>query len=488
VDCAGDLLLASGAKLQAQHGGKGGKGLHTHPQNAISKGGDGGQGGEIRIRTLGQIVIAGLGNQVLTGDGGMGGDSESTGDVNAAIARAASATATGGTGGPPGLATILAGGGIFPAIGGGALTIVVGAGGQGGMAEAKAADGLDADQRPGPAQHGGNATATGGTGGTSPDKKLVSNGVVNLIPAVTGGTGGMGGMATASGGNGGDGDELDPDGAEGGQMEPVGGNGGDGKVKNFAGTLVSDGGMSGGALALKGWGGNGWNDCTPGQPTKPGGDGGRAGDVVGFGGFGGTGKQTGTQLRAFAKDASHGGMGGDGVQPGDSGSAGLDLMIPEKGDTNSFVDGRPGRPCGPPPAGAYAGTYHYVLDQFAQSGICPTLNAHSEGDVQVSETLTDANGVVLPILPMVIFHSNVNVAGQVNDDGTYQGSGSGPVSIGGQTFSLIEVIRGIFRLANGTVELNTTAELDLSIFGPGVTCNSKWRGKWTKTGPPAGGS
>lgn len=235
MDCAGDLILANGATIQAQHGGDGGAGTHLSAVAATSRGGNGGIGGAIRLRSTGSIIVAGLGNEIRTGRGGAGGRATATGQPDPGPQRAASATATGGNGAAPGLATVLAGGSIAPAPGGGALTIVAGDGGVGGAAVANGQTGMDAQVRGAAAQHGGNGTATGGAGASTPNKQLVAQGAVLLNVGVSGGDAGAGGAATASGGRGGTGNEAFPPGADGGSMHAGSGIGGAALLLNAQG-------------------------------------------------------------------------------------------------------------------------------------------------------------------------------------------------------------------------------------------------------------
>lgn len=483
MDCAGDLILANGAVIEAQHGANGGDGEHNSTVAALAGGGNGGRGGEVRLRATGSIVLFGTDNMIRTGDGGDGGHATATGQPDPGPARAASATATGGNGGPPGLATLLAGGSIVPLAGGAALTIAVGEAGWGGEAIATGRNGLHAAERTGGAQAGGNATARGGRGGDSPDKKLVASGSVTAFVGVQGGHGGRGGRATAVAGNGGDGNEGSPPGADGGRIEAVGGTGGNSLVRDLLGLLVGEGGRGGSAVLRNGLGGHGWSDCVPGN-KKPGGPGGAGGTGVARRGAPGTGVQEGQTGLVTAVGVGRGGAGGKGQGPGAGGAAGADSVQRPADVTDSFVPGAPGMPCDPISLAVIAGFYRLNATlQSITGSACPpgffppTIN--NPGPIPVTVEAPFA-----PLAPLVLgrvrIQSSVPVVGNLNDDGTYSGSGSGPVGVNGSTRSLVETISGLWEEGpGGLIELRN-AMIRFQMFGGGGNCDARYSGTYTK--------
>jgi hypothetical protein len=309
--------------LTGQHGGKGGNGTHTSGTAASSSGGDGGKGGTVLIQALGRISI-GPGSLIKTGDGGAGGSAIADGSSGHGGTVGASGTATGGGGGAPGLFSAVAKTGNIAF--NGAMNLQIGTGGRGGNASAIGGDGRDAE--PCPAAAGGFATATAGSGGTTPDKTLTAGGAVtgsgNLT--VTGGIPGAGGNATSTSGKGGAGAQLCKPGAVGGAPTAKGGKGGDANLKNQSGTKVANGGNGGNMEVGNGKGGAGWNDCV--LPTfEAGGAGGKGGSIAGFNGAFGTGFADGSAGAATYTTVANGGNGGSGVPAGAAGAKGDNAVV-----------------------------------------------------------------------------------------------------------------------------------------------------------------
>lgn len=257
--------------------------------------------------------------RIELGNGGAGGTAETTRDCDPGIAK-------GGKGGEAGNIKMMAEAGIVI----NSMTIVPGAGGNGGGATAYGKDGVNAC----PGTKGGDATATGGDGGKN-KKELSANGAVSGIGNVTiqEVIGGFAGSAFAYPGKGGNGTGCNCNGGAGGKATATGGKGGDASVK--AGGAVAASGATGGdggdAEAIGGGGGAG-GQC----PLKPkGGDGGKGGDATAKEGEGGTGNPTnGEPGEVKQEKGGNGGNGGDGCGPGGGGKGG-------KG-REPGVDGKPG--------------------------------------------------------------------------------------------------------------------------------------------------
>lgn len=337
----GDIIVGT-LSLTGQHGGKGGNGTHSHATAAVSRGGNGGKGGTVKIQSVGSIVIGG--GTITTGNGGAGGSSQADGTGGGGNV-GASADATGGNGAEPGLFTAKSkNGGISIT---GALTLNIGGGGLGGDAIANGADGHHAE--PCPPAAGGPATATGGDGGSTPDKQLTASGAVSGLGnlTVTGGAPGKGGDATAKSGKGGNGAKACKPGAVGGDPTAKGGKGGDANVRNQAGVKIANGGNGGKMEDRDGKGGHGWIDCV--VPFEPGGNGGMGGSSKGFNGTAGSGFSAGSYGAAIFNVVSNGGDGGDGQGPGAGGPAGANnaLLVNVSATiiAPSFQPGNPGAAC-----------------------------------------------------------------------------------------------------------------------------------------------
>jgi hypothetical protein len=341
--CKGGADIVIGTiSLTGQHGGKGGKGTHSHPTAAVSRGGNGGKGGTVKIQATGSIALGG--GTINTGNGGVGGAAQADGTGNGGTV-GASADATGGNGAEPGLFTAKAKNGNINITG--ALTLNIGSAGRGGDAIANAADGHDAE--PCPPALGGPATATGGDGGTTQDKQLIASGAVSGLAniTVTGGAAGNGGDATAKGGKGGKGAKACKPGATGGDPTAKGGKGGDANLRNQAGVKIANGGNGGKMEDKDGKGGHGWDDCS--APFEDGGPGGQGGTSRGFNGSAGNGFSLGIYGAAIFTVVSNGGDGGNGLAPGAGGPAGPNsaLLINVAATINpvSFTPGNPGAVC-----------------------------------------------------------------------------------------------------------------------------------------------
>ncbi len=343
----GSLIFGGGVQVIGQNGGDGGDGDHQSTTNANSTGGNGGNGGLIRVQATGDLVFGGGGNRVKGGDAGHGGNSSSTGLENPAPAKAASASSRGGNGGRPGLVDIRALQSIQ--VNAGALTVEVGSAGNGGNSESFGGEGVDADQRAGPAQAGGDATSRAGDGGDVPDKMFRAGG--NVIGAnevdVIGGDAGDAGEVLVVAGDGGDGDETDPDGAVGGNGMGTAGSGGDAEATDIAGSLIGIGGdASIMEFFFSGNGGDGWRDCIA-PNFKEGGDGGNAGDHTAERKNGGTGRVNGAATDVTVTGpVGVGGDGMDGEPPGVKGGQGNDFVgFPRMEPGNNFPAGKDGVAC-----------------------------------------------------------------------------------------------------------------------------------------------
>ena len=321
LQCRGELRLTGGVLVQGQDGGNGGAGSHQSAVAASARGGKGGNGGRLKVRATGPLIVSGTSNTLRSGDGGDGGSAIGVGLTNPAPPKAPSATATAGDGGEPGLIEARAFGVIDVR---GVLTLEVGDGGWGGQGSASAADGVDAGTQP--AQIGGDATAAGGKGGSSPDKMLQGQNVLGLANIVVlGGIGGKGGGADGFAGIGGKGNRPFKPGADGGNLAINGAKGGDSQIKNQFGAGFGVGGRGGDASFYRGNGGDGWSDCLE-LPFESGGRGGNGGDASGNSGLGGAGgiPIPGNNGDILVSDAANGGDGGAGEPPGLRGVGGRD--------------------------------------------------------------------------------------------------------------------------------------------------------------------
>ncbi|MFN8547886.1 MAG: hypothetical protein U0527_07970, partial [Candidatus Eisenbacteria bacterium] len=253
----GVLTLAGRTELSAQNGGKGGDGQHENANGAFAEGGVGGSGGGVTLRSRTRIDVAPASLcTIQSGDGGDGGRADATGLPGATGSAGASAAAHGGHGGGAGALTIES---VASMEVQGAIELVTGTGGNGGVGNALSADGRPASGTIA-AQSGGDVDAQGGAGGASPPPTI---GIVTMSGGslqLSGGAGGDGGPAVAVPGRGGAGNTNRRDGAAGGSAFVRGGDGG------RCGVLVGDtpiaaGGNGGGVLVQGGRGGEGYNAC-----------------------------------------------------------------------------------------------------------------------------------------------------------------------------------------------------------------------------------
>jgi len=251
------------------------------------------------------------------GDGGAGGNAETTADCDPGHA-------TAGNGGEAGNFKMMSAGKIVI----NNFHIVPGRGGQGGSATASGKPGIDGC----PGTKGGDAIATGGMGGKN-KKELSALGAVEGLGTVTVDRveGGEGGPAFAKPGKGGNGNACKCNGGKGGSATATGGKGGDSSLKLTGATGEAVGGDGGDANADAADGGAG-GSC----PLKPkGGNGGNGGNAVAKIGKAGKGT-TGDGADGIVQDETGGtgGNGGDGCGPGSGGKGGL-------GKPNG-ADGKPG--------------------------------------------------------------------------------------------------------------------------------------------------
>ena len=311
------------------------------------------------------------------GDGGKGGDATANCDQCGSDARA-----IGGRGGRPSRLSVKAGFNLgFPMriIINGPININVGAGGDGGNAQATTADCPDGC----PGGDAGNATAIGGRGGPStfavfagggnvgpPGFSRRTSGIIfwslggqeGLSNVTVGGNldGGKGGDATASAGRGGNGNGCGCDGGKGGNAVAVGGKGGEVgyEAKSSAAQEVVDatGGISGdgGNVTVQGGDGGKGKDCNCQNQRHPGGNGGDGGNAQFKRGLAGPVLGTGTQLMGsngwIHSDGGNGGAGGNGNPPGAGGAGGISSELsgnPSTVGQDEINDGLPGPDGGP---------------------------------------------------------------------------------------------------------------------------------------------
>ena len=362
--------------IQAQAGGAGSRRIETNSTDLFVVGGSGGNGGsvEILLPETGLLDLSTTnGPTTLIGaDGGPGGPGSGTADPNGSLPRAPSVEAFGGNGGDGGGVRIQGTASLQGSLDG--LLSQVGFGGRGGNATAIAADGVDAtaDQD---AQPGGLADASAGQGGDA--GSLIGGYVGQPLPDQR--DGGRGGVAQATAGNGGDGIRERPAGAAGGDaLATAGSSGTSWQTAGVpGGDAVADGGWGGagadvcaasndtgifGQVAvlsdpagsddqmLDAGSGSGislllrifFGDAGPGGP---GGDGGALGARGGPGGFG---QNTQAARGAgFLGPGGNGGDGGRGTPGGAGGAAGFDRVpaLPNGLGDPIFQIGRSGSDC-----------------------------------------------------------------------------------------------------------------------------------------------
>ena len=328
-------------------------------------GGKGGKGGDVSVRTPGDVIVtgpAGLNNgaAVLTGNGGRGGGATSAGQE---------AQATGGRGGDAGQPFLVAN--AFRSPGAAVLVFGFGYGGEGGGADATGSDGANATSAT-PAEAGGSATAQGGRGGDSGSSRsfttvhvagntsgfgVAYRGIPDLEPW---GVGGRGGDADATGGKGGAGSREHPVGGAGGAMTATGGTGGNSAWVILGSPIngVGTGGSPEDITFTGGMGREGFDGCSV-EPPAAGGAGGKGGSAMGEAGRAGLGGtiSNNTFGDATFTNAGNGGAGGNGEAPGSGGAAGTDGVSIIGGQTRNgtnFQAGANGSGCSPPPPTATA--------------------------------------------------------------------------------------------------------------------------------------
>ncbi|RJQ28353.1 hypothetical protein C4571_03825 [Candidatus Parcubacteria bacterium] len=240
------------------------------------------------------------------GDGGKGGNAETTKDCD-------HGRATGGDGGEAGNFKMTALGQIQIQ----SFTIIPGRGGNGGNAIAYGKDG-----KPGCKgnNNGGDATATGGKGGAN-KKELAAVGAVAGAGNITVNevVGGFGGQAESYPGKGGAGEGCGCKGGNGGKGTATGGDGGSASAK-IPGVSVDAKGGSGGDVSVEGGAGGPGGSC---GSDKKGGDGGKGGDAKGKEGQAGKGTTSDGEQGVIENEAGgNGGNGGDGCGPGAGGAGG----------------------------------------------------------------------------------------------------------------------------------------------------------------------
>ena len=243
---------------------------------------------------------------ISLGNGGDGGDAETSRDCPHALAM-------GGNGGESGNLKITG----EKELSIGDLHVIPGAGGRGGNAVAIGKNGTDSC----PGENGGDATAIGGNGGKN--KKVLSTaGTIDTISDIhiDRVIGGRGGNAVTNPGMGGGGNACGCTGGRGGNGKAVGGQGGDATVFLPATTAEAHGGDGGDADTRGGVGGQG-GSCT----TKTsGGIGGQGGDAFGTSGLPGKGTTaTGNVGTINNESGGQGGVGGDGCGGGFGGQGGV---------------------------------------------------------------------------------------------------------------------------------------------------------------------
>jgi hypothetical protein len=251
------------------------------------------------------------------GDGGAGGDAETTKNCDPGVAK-------GGKGGKSGNFRMIAGNKFEIT---GSFIINPGKGGKGGDGTAHGKDG-------GPSEDGGDANGTGGVGAKNKKRLSVVGSVAGVDKVQIGDiVGGDGGEANADPGTGGDADTCGLDGGDGGSGVSVGGNGGDASVQTGGSATrtagaTDTGGKGGDSNSHGAKAGNG-GSC---DHTAKGGDGGDGGDASTEEGRGGKAKQNGKDGTKVDETGGDGGNGGDGCVEGKGGDGG-----------SGEPDGKPGK-------------------------------------------------------------------------------------------------------------------------------------------------
>ncbi|HEX9563587.1 MAG TPA: Ig-like domain-containing protein [Gemmatimonadaceae bacterium] len=357
----GNVAFTGNNVVWAQDGGTGGDGVNSSTSDLSVTAGNGGTGGLLRLAVGGTLTFSGVSNVFQSGAGGSGGSASAFTLQTATGNQAPSATATGGRGGNSGVVQIEAAGGTSINQQG-ALTLLIGFPGDGGDATAHASNGTHGTAAKAP-QTGGNASATGGAGGGTPDVTVIGptppTGFQPLLSGPNGGAvdGGRGGTAQAGAGDGGEGFKPNKTGGMGGAAIATGGVGGMAAL-----AALGSGGAGGLAWLSSGNGGIGWDACTPPGMFEPGGAGGGGGNATGTEGVGGTGKLgPGTNGGVLFDGSSNGGNGGNGIGVGAAGAAGTKTASgTEQHVGPTFSPGQPGSTCSVTPNAPPAGEHFYM--------------------------------------------------------------------------------------------------------------------------------
>lgn len=305
------IVLTGNASLEAADGRSGADANGTGTVHA----GDGGDGGDIRLRAE---QVRADGALVSPGDGGPGGHSHAIG--------APDALAIGGAGGDAGQLRV-------EATLSGALDHESGDGGDGGLARAQGEDGEDCTEEDGSGETDNRSAEPPNTDGSGQDANATAeDGACGPVD----GTGGKGGDAEARGGPGGT--APNGTGGTGGAAYAIGGKGGDGMDACFETieaaeasnvTRAGHGGTGGGAVALGGDGGPGLVGGTGGLAFSKteGGDGGNStSPPLGTGSGGPNFDQETSRM------AGEPGQGGPGVDGGGGGPATIRGIAGDGGD------------------------------------------------------------------------------------------------------------------------------------------------------------
>jgi len=234
-------------------GGAGGDaGSGTDCEHGRATGGNGGEGGNIKMMASSSISINGSMN-IFPGVGGRGGDAYAYGKngiEGCAGAKGGDATARGGDGADNKKGLMVSG----AVTGAENVTIHEIIGGAGGLAAARAGNGGNGTGPKCAGGEGGKATATGGKGGDTQSVKATSVGGSGGFVQSYAGNGGNGGMGTST--------QAGGKGGKGGDALSKPGNAGQGTTSNGApGEMTAEQG---------GNGGNGGDGCGPGSEGNAG--------------------------------------------------------------------------------------------------------------------------------------------------------------------------------------------------------------------------
>ena len=307
------VLLDTGERgaltLQDLHviGKNGRAGADDIAKNCTATGKNGENAFHVRVNA-GSVTLNNF--QLDLGGSGKGGDAETKKDCTSAVAQ-------GGAGGEAGNFKITASESIHILN----FTITPGRGGNGGNAVARARNGENSC----PGENGGDATATGGSGGKS-KKELTTMGNITGLDTIKTErvVGGDGGNALATPGKGGSATECGCSGGKGGDGNATGGKGGDAFASVPLSTTEGHGGDGGSADTRGAPGGNG-GSC---PHKQSGGDGGRGCEAKATPGAVGRGVTASGNIGVVKNQGGgDGGAGGDGCNPGVGGQGGIGAPI-----------------------------------------------------------------------------------------------------------------------------------------------------------------